>query len=135
MTDLNTFRDIEFDLEKDQEQCRYGLPEDMEELESRRRSNVAVKRVTEIFENPVFFGPDGPNASAVRQGQLGDCWFLAALSAIATVDSGALLKKLCVAVSLLPRKFILFLNNRNRSATKKLVSMASFSSATATGNL
>ncbi|KJA14578.1 hypothetical protein HYPSUDRAFT_150192 [Hypholoma sublateritium FD-334 SS-4] len=91
------FRDIEFDLEKDQEQCRYGLPERLEDLQARGRSNVAVKRVTEIFENPVFFGPDGPNASAVRQGQLGDCWFLAALSAIATVDSGALLKKLCVA--------------------------------------
>ncbi|PPQ78130.1 hypothetical protein CVT25_015655, partial [Psilocybe cyanescens] len=91
------FRDIEFDLEKDQEQCRYGLPRDENEAQASLGPHLAVKRVTEIFDNPVFFGPDGPKASAVRQGQLGDCWFLAALSAIATVDSGALLRKLCVA--------------------------------------
>uniref|UniRef100_A0A8H8CMW3 Calpain catalytic domain-containing protein n=1 Tax=Psilocybe cubensis TaxID=181762 RepID=A0A8H8CMW3_PSICU len=88
-------QDIEFDLEKDQEQCRFGLPGEDEIIVPRPR--VAVKRVTEIFDNPVFFGPNGPKASAVRQGSLGDCWFLAALSAIATVDSGALLRKLCVA--------------------------------------
>ncbi|PPQ75041.1 hypothetical protein CVT25_008372 [Psilocybe cyanescens] len=91
------FRDIEFDLEKDQEQCRYGLPDDEDEEQAVIRPCMAVKRVTEIFDNPVFFGPGGPKASAVRQGGLGDCWFLAALSAIATVDSGALLRKLCVA--------------------------------------
>lgn len=86
-------RDIEFDLEKDQFSCRLGLGG----LVDGPWSPSAVKRVTDIFDKPVFFGPDGPNASDVRQGALGDCWFLAALSAISTIDG--LVEKICVAVS------------------------------------
>ncbi|KAF9480352.1 cysteine proteinase [Pholiota conissans] len=84
------FRDVEFDLEKDQWLCRYGLFGNEED-----EPDAAVKRVTEIFDKPVFFGPDGPNASDVRQGDLGDCWFLAALSAVSTVPG--LVEKFCVA--------------------------------------
>ncbi|KAF8194982.1 hypothetical protein BJ912DRAFT_1085652 [Pholiota molesta] len=83
-------RDIEFDLEKDQYLCRYGLLGNAE-----GQPEAAVKRVTEIFDKPVFFGPDGPNASDIRQGELGNCWFLAALSAVSTVPG--LVEKFCVA--------------------------------------
>lgn len=54
-----------------------------------------VKRVSEIFENPQFF-IDGPGSSDVVQGALGNCWFLSALSALAT--SPGTIEKVCVAV-------------------------------------
>ena len=121
------FRDIEFDLEKDQFHCRFGL-----EGVDGGWAPSAVKRVTDIFDKPVFFGPDGPNASDVRQGALGDCWFLAALSAISTIDG--LVEKICVAV----RPMISLLVSENLivfifSAMKRLACMASCSSAIACG--
>ena len=99
-------RDIEFDLEKDQRLCQYGLF-------GNKENEPSVKRVTEIFDKPVFFGPDGPNASDVRQGDLGDCWFLAALSAVSTVPG--LVEKFCVAVSIyvISKYFsLIFLSNQ-----------------------
>ncbi len=119
-------RDIEFDLEKDQFHCRFGL----DGVDG--WSPSAVKRVTDIFDKPVFFGPEGPNASDVRQGALGDCWFLAALSAISTIEG--LVEKICVAVRPMISLFmcenliiIIF------SAMKRLGYMASCFSAIACG--
>lgn len=39
----------------------------------------SVKRVEDIFEKPQFI-VDGATANDVRQGQVGDCWFLAAIT-------------------------------------------------------
>lgn len=55
-----------------------------------------VLRVSEIFDNPKFF-VDGADSNDIVQGQLGDCWFLSALSTMTT--SKGLVEKFCVAVS------------------------------------
>jgi hypothetical protein len=52
----------------------------------------AVKRVHEIFENPTFM--EVVDGSDVKQGALGNCWFIASLSALANVPNG--LKRMCV---------------------------------------
>lgn len=54
----------------------------------------SVKRVEEIFENPQFF-EDGPTADDVKQGNVGDCWFLAAATAMSGCPN--LIEKICVA--------------------------------------
>lgn len=52
----------------------------------------AVKRVHEIFEKPTFM--EDINGSDVKQGSLGNCWFIASLSALANVENG--IKRICV---------------------------------------
>jgi hypothetical protein len=54
----------------------------------------AVKRVEDIFDEPEFF-EDGPTPQDIRQGNLGNCYFLAALGALG--GKPALIEKLCVA--------------------------------------
>jgi hypothetical protein len=49
--------------------------------------------VHEIFENPTFMKDISP--SDVVQGGLGNCWVLAALTALASTPDG--IKRLCVA--------------------------------------
>ncbi|KAK3945968.1 calpain family cysteine protease [Diplogelasinospora grovesii] len=53
----------------------------------------AVKRVTEIFDDPTFY-IDGPTANDVRQGRDGDCWLMAALCNIS--NKKGLIEKICV---------------------------------------
>lgn len=89
---LIALRDIEFDLENDQFRCIYGL----DALTSKVPKPADVRRVTEIYDEPTFF-LGAPDANDVKQGYLGDCWFLAALSMIST--SKGLVEKFCVAVS------------------------------------
>lgn len=53
----------------------------------------AVKRVHEIFEKPTFMGElDGGD---IKQGTLGDCWLMASLTALSSVEDG--IKRICVA--------------------------------------
>ncbi|KAL9031333.1 MAG: hypothetical protein Q9196_000623 [Gyalolechia fulgens] len=80
--------DIEFDLKRNRRYCLdslAGIPNDL--------SPKSVKRVPDIFEEPVFF-KEGASASDVRQGFNGDCWFLAALCAISNKKN--LVDKVCV---------------------------------------
>ncbi|KAJ6521660.1 hypothetical protein DFH09DRAFT_214623 [Mycena vulgaris] len=83
------YRDVDFDLENDQDRCLNGLvitdvfnPSD-------------VQRVTELFENPQFF-VGGPYSNEIIQGQkCSNCWFISALAATSTVKG--LVEKYCVA--------------------------------------
>ncbi|KAG8903529.1 hypothetical protein FRB99_003160 [Tulasnella sp. 403] len=84
------FRDIEFDLEEDRRRCLDGLATATE----LRFVPADVLRVNQIFEKPQFF-VEAPHASGIIQGACGDCWFLSALSNIATLPG--LVEKFCVA--------------------------------------
>ncbi|KAF6759437.1 hypothetical protein DFP72DRAFT_885181 [Ephemerocybe angulata] len=85
------FRDIEFDLENDKDECLYGL------ISSGSYSPADVHRVTQIFDNPTFFQNDIPGSNDIVQGQLPDTWFLSALATVSTANKGELIKTLCVA--------------------------------------
>ncbi|KAI3530403.1 calpain family cysteine protease [Colletotrichum abscissum] len=52
----------------------------------------AVKRVHEIFEKPTFL--ENVNGGDVKQGSLGDCWLMAALTALANTEGG--IQRICV---------------------------------------
>ncbi|KAK9414098.1 putative Calpain catalytic domain-containing protein [Seiridium unicorne] len=52
----------------------------------------SVKRVHEIYQNPTFM--ENLDAGDVKQGNLGDCWLIASLSALANVEDGV--KRMCV---------------------------------------
>ena len=53
----------------------------------------SVKRIDKIFDDPEFF-EDGATADDVRQGMTGDCWFLAAITALS--GKSELLNRVCV---------------------------------------
>jgi hypothetical protein len=84
-------RDRDFDCEADKDRCLHGLPtaEGAPSYEP-----VEALRVTQIFDKPQFF-INGTTASDVAQGAIGDCWFVAALSVVATAG---LIEKICVEV-------------------------------------
>ena len=85
-------RDIEFDLEFDGHLCLHGLSSFTES------TGQDVQRVTEIFDEPHFYPPGGAaNSNSIRQGKLGDCWFLSALATVSSFPD--LIEKICVAVS------------------------------------
>ncbi|KAI2621859.1 hypothetical protein GGS21DRAFT_547890 [Xylaria nigripes] len=99
---VNTrYRDPDFDLDWDlkmgQGNCLNYLGSTGFDMSNTRYSTTtsvpkAVKRVHEIFENPTFMKDiDGTD---IKQGGLGDCWFIASLSALANVESG--IKRVCV---------------------------------------
>ncbi|KAL8943829.1 MAG: hypothetical protein Q9216_000822 [Gyalolechia sp. 2 TL-2023] len=80
--------DIEFDLKRNRRDCLdslTGIPNDL--------NPRSVKRVQDIFDEPVFF-KEGASANDVRQGFNGDCWFLSALCAISNKKD--LVDRVCV---------------------------------------
>ncbi|KAG7093328.1 hypothetical protein E1B28_007008 [Marasmius oreades] len=81
------FRDHEFDVENDRERCLHGLT-------SEDYKPADVRRVTQIFENPQFF-VDGASSNDIKQGSIGDCWFVSALATMSTCEG--LVEKFCVA--------------------------------------
>ncbi|TEB33837.1 cysteine proteinase [Coprinellus micaceus] len=84
------FRDSEFDLEYDTFRCLHGYSEKTGVI------GKDVQRVTEIFSKPVFFPEGGAAHSAsIRQGSLGDCYFLSALATVSGLPG--LIEKICVA--------------------------------------
>ncbi|KZP28279.1 cysteine proteinase [Athelia psychrophila] len=85
------FRDISWDLEKTRHTCLHTPDVTPDEP---KYTPAAVRRVSQIFKNPVFF--EGGRASAdVVQGACDDCGFLSAIAAVSTREG--LIEKLCVA--------------------------------------
>lgn len=119
-------RDVEFDLENDKYRCLNGLFVKPGEA----FSPSDVLRTTKIFKNAEFFANGTPDSTQVVQGCIGDCWFLSALSAVATAPG--LLEQLCVAVSVCLLRNLYSCLGGN-SVTKAWASMVSSSSAITAG--
>ncbi|KAJ3573577.1 hypothetical protein NP233_g2349 [Leucocoprinus birnbaumii] len=90
------FRDIDFDLDNDVDICYHGLIFNKTDLQPL----TSAARVTDIYYKPQFF-IDGPKASDIIQGDLGDCWFLSALSGLSAPSLAftrkSLIEQTCVA--------------------------------------
>ncbi|TYZ68227.1 hypothetical protein PybrP1_005505 [[Pythium] brassicae (nom. inval.)] len=87
------YRDPHFDLSTAQDFCLNGLRQKGEGIEGVAPPG-AVRRVEDVFDAPLFV-VDGISAADIKQGAMGDCWFLAALATIANVPH--LLESICVA--------------------------------------
>ncbi|KAH8588955.1 hypothetical protein B0O99DRAFT_467756, partial [Bisporella sp. PMI_857] len=91
--------DIDWDLKWEKGYCLNGLIDGRFELNSRTLSNLssqvpkAVKRVHEIFEKPTFLKEKSVPAD-VKQGNLGDCWLMASLTALVNMEFG--IERICV---------------------------------------
>ncbi|KFA77633.1 hypothetical protein S40288_08776, partial [Stachybotrys chartarum IBT 40288] len=97
--DLFAHRHQDWDLKYEKGYCLNSLGSTKFELNKATllgtKSSVpkAVKRVHEIFENPTFM--KNVNGGDVKQGSLGDCWIIGALTAMASTEDS--LKRSCVA--------------------------------------
>ncbi|KAF8687915.1 Cysteine proteinase, partial [Rhizoctonia solani] len=91
------YRDIEFDLEDDQERCLYGLnrlalpPAEPGKLPL---EPADVLRVTQIFEEPEFFIDGASSSDVVQSNHAGNSWFMSAVSTVATMKR--LIDRICV---------------------------------------
>lgn len=91
--------DIDWDLKWEKGDCLNGLAREKFELGGKVFSNLqssvpkAVKRVHEIFEKPTFL-KDKISPADVKQGNVGDCWLMASLTALANMETG--IHRICV---------------------------------------
>jgi flagellar biosynthesis GTPase FlhF len=91
--------DLDWDLKYEKGHCLNSLGTQKFELNrttllsSSATVPKAVKRVHEIFEKPTFM--EKLDGGDVKQGSLGDCWIMAALTAMANTTQG--IKRACVA--------------------------------------
>jgi len=87
--------DIEFDFKLGRRDCldKLGHSSMFNKNDVSLEPN-SVKRVGDIFDNPKFY-INGPIPNDVLQGKVGNCWLLAALSAMG--NKPGLIEKVCVA--------------------------------------
>ncbi|KAF4971254.1 hypothetical protein FSARC_1876 [Fusarium sarcochroum] len=91
--------DLDWDLKLGKGHCLNSLGTQMFEPKSAFLSDSeasvpkAVKRVHEIFENPTFM--KDVSGGDVKQGNIGDCWIMAGLTALANIPDG--IRRICVA--------------------------------------
>ncbi|KAF9109361.1 hypothetical protein BGX27_007691 [Mortierella sp. AM989] len=83
------FRDSKFDLLNDRRNCLYSSLIS----ETVYKEIAGTKRLTDLFKNPVFF-LNGASPDDIKQGSVGDCWFVASLAVISNIPG--LLEQLCV---------------------------------------
>ena len=86
------YRDIEFDLENDPNRCLHNL------MDKNLFGISDIRRVPDIFQNPVFFSGT-PKSAEIVQGAVEDCYLVSALSTMTSIER--LIHNLCVAVSFL----------------------------------
>ncbi|PKS10358.1 hypothetical protein jhhlp_002109, partial [Lomentospora prolificans] len=88
--------DLDWDLKMGKGNCLNYLGNETYEVGYPPSSNAnlpkSVKRVHEIFENPTFM--KNVSSSDIIQGSIGNCWIIAALSALIDVEGG--IQRLCV---------------------------------------
>ncbi|CAK7199147.1 hypothetical protein SEUCBS139899_001819 [Sporothrix eucalyptigena] len=90
--------DIDWDLKMSKGDCLNSLGETTFDVSLKNMVRIsasvpkAVKRVHEIFEKPTFMKT--LSGSDVKQGSLGDCWFISCVSGLANVPGG--LQRACV---------------------------------------
>ncbi|KAI1194741.1 hypothetical protein F5X97DRAFT_264786 [Nemania serpens] len=89
--------DLDWDLKMNKGNCLNYLGSTKFDMSNTRYSTTttvpkAVKRVHEIFEKPTFL--KDINGADIKQGGLGDCWFIASLSALANVEGAV--QRVCV---------------------------------------
>ncbi|KAF9426543.1 hypothetical protein BGZ76_002708 [Entomortierella beljakovae] len=83
------FRDSKFDLLSDRRNCLYSSLIS----ETVYKDIAGTKRLTDLFRNPIFF-LNGASPDDIKQGSVGDCWFVASLAVISNIPG--LLEQLCV---------------------------------------
>ncbi|KAI1261950.1 cysteine proteinase [Xylariaceae sp. FL1019] len=89
--------DLDWDLKMGRGNCLNFLGSSRFDMSNTRYSTTTsvpkcVKRVREIFEKPTYLKDiDGAD---IKQGGLGNCWFIASLSALANVEDAV--KRVCV---------------------------------------
>ncbi|CAG8788378.1 2737_t:CDS:2, partial [Racocetra fulgida] len=81
------FRDREFDLFVNMDDCLYNKKKTTFEATN-------IQRINKICKEPQFF-IDGVEPNAIKQGGVGDCWFIASLAVITNIPK--LLETICVA--------------------------------------
>ena len=81
--------DVDWDIENDRDLCLHGLFTS----DDKTLKPADVMRITDLFDSPTFY-KDGASSSDIEQGCLGNCWFLSALSTVATIPN--LLDRICV---------------------------------------
>ncbi|CAI5478211.1 unnamed protein product [Closterium sp. Yama58-4] len=84
------YRDPHFDLANMADFCLNGLRQG----EEGAPRPAAAKRVGDLYDEPLFI-VDGIRAGDIKQGGVGDCWFLAPVATIANMPT--LLESICVA--------------------------------------
>ncbi|KAF9998251.1 hypothetical protein BGZ65_006232 [Modicella reniformis] len=83
------FRDSKFDLLSDRRNSLYSSLIS----ETVYKDIAGTKRLPDLFRNPVFF-LKGVSPDDIKQGSVGDCWFVASLAVISNIPG--LLQQLCV---------------------------------------
>ncbi|KAJ3285299.1 hypothetical protein HDU79_007449 [Rhizoclosmatium sp. JEL0117] len=83
------FRDRFFDLKFDEYDCLNSLSKPDESLwdlfdSMPRNASGSCERIPKLFDKPTFFKDGGMLPGDIEQGYEGDCWFLAALSILAS---------------------------------------------------
>ncbi|EOO01398.1 putative calpain family cysteine protease protein [Phaeoacremonium minimum UCRPA7] len=90
--------DIDWDLKWEKGHCLNSLGSTKFDINMSTMLNPnanipkAVKRVHEIYEKPTFMEKVLPGD--IKQGNLGNCWFVASLTGLANVEDG--IKRICV---------------------------------------
>ncbi|MCJ1384380.1 calpain 2, (m II) large subunit [Xylographa soralifera] len=76
--------------------CLKPIPTNPDDEASDSTTQLCVKRVGDIFDDPHFYEGAGPQIKDIRQGASGDCWFISSLGTLCVdTESRHLIEKIC----------------------------------------